>query len=199
MPAGQGLSIPATVTVGGQTASLSSGLDYAAPTITTIAPTTADTGGGTRVVIVGGNFGTLNATRYVRWGGISNIESLNWRQANHTHIILSSPAGQGTLKLHVWVNGQRSHPSFNFSYDPPVIRRVRPLSGTTEACRRWEDLSSYLVRVDSDASAERRCEDKEYLTITGESFGTRNLKARATSFEIQIPLKLYLSLLTLIA
>lgn len=122
-PAGQGASVPVSITVAGQ--QTSSAYGYQAPNIASISPANAPTSGGVRLTVVGSNFGT--SPRVTVDGRL--CEGIG---ASHGEIVCLLPEGEGTSRAVSVVAGDQVSPSFSgFSYDPPSVASVSPSSGPT--------------------------------------------------------------------
>ena len=87
-PAGSAGAVTVTVTVNGQSGSLTNGYSYIAPpTVTSVSPNTGTTAGGTAVTIMGTNFAT-GAT--VTFGGVAATSVV---VVNSTTLTATTPAG----------------------------------------------------------------------------------------------------------
>jgi len=104
--------VTVTVTVGGQSGSLTNGFTYvAAPTVSSVAPTSGSTAGGTAVTISGTNF-AAGAT--VTLGGTA---ATNVVVVNGTTITATTPAGSaGAVTVTVTVGGQSGSLTNGFTY-----------------------------------------------------------------------------------
>jgi hypothetical protein len=199
--AGEGTGMSISVTSGDQEDLYLDALSYTAPSLEWLSPESSYTSGtsdgspeGERIVmrIAGQNFGTTNATRSVNVSTGARIRSTDlagvddddqsstypgrWIGANHSLIEVYIPSGQSSsVAVSVEVEGQSSSQDLTFSYLPPAVKKVDPLYSSTEGCTSYESLSSYVSRLSEDASATRNCDVKEYITITGVSFGTKDL------------------------
>ncbi len=132
-PAHAAGTVDVTVTTPGGTSSTSgTGNDYtynqAAPTITTIAPTSGSTVGGTNVTITGTNF-IAGAT--VTFGGTA-ATSIN--VASATSITCTTPAhAAGAVNVVVTTSGGTATSTNGFTYNQaaPTITTIAPTSGST--------------------------------------------------------------------
>ncbi|MGC3958876.1 MAG: IPT/TIG domain-containing protein [Verrucomicrobiota bacterium] len=125
LPPGTGTNVPVVVTVGGQI-SPAVGFNYFRPAITNVSPATGPTAGGSFITLKGMYFGT-NGTVTIG-GNNAFVASTNW---SDTEIQCTLPAGQGTnVPVIVTSGGQASAPG-HFSYFPPGIVNVSPLTGPT--------------------------------------------------------------------
>lgn len=123
VPAGQGKNLPLVVTAGGQTANTDS-FSYYAPVITSIAPGEDSTQGGSLLTISGTNFGLSGTVKL----DYPTCSVTSW---DHGRITCTVPPGEGAhLPLVVTVSGQTTTNN-SFSYSPPVISSVSPLTGPT--------------------------------------------------------------------
>ena len=124
LPAGQGTNQVVKVSVGGQVSNTLM-FSYLPPNLTGINPLTGPTTGGTTLTLQGTNFGISGGS--VTVGGIAcPIVS-----QSSTQITCTLPAGQGTNQVvKVSVGGQVSS-AFMFSYLPPNLTGINPLTGPT--------------------------------------------------------------------
>src|ERR1019366_3912614 len=122
-------AVMVTVTVSGQSGSLSSGYTYVvAPAVTSVSPNNGPAAGGTAVTITGANFAT-GAT--VTFGGTA---ATNVVVVNSTTITATTPAGSaGAVTVTVTNPGGQSGSLANgFTYVvPPTVSSVSPNSGST--------------------------------------------------------------------
>ncbi|MVM38942.1 hypothetical protein GO730_17660 [Spirosoma sp. HMF3257] len=127
VPAGQGTNLPVVVTVSGQLSTSSVAFSYDAPSITSIAPASGPTSGGSVISLSGQSFGTSGV---VTIGGVrASLTGAGW---SHSRIECLLPSGQG-VNLPVVVtraDGQVSN-SLAFTYDAPLIASITPASGST--------------------------------------------------------------------
>ena len=123
VPAGQGSSIPVTVTTAGQTSN-SVSVSYTPPAITAITPTTGPTAGNTSITIIGSNFGV---SPNVSIGG----KNAPVTSGTHTQLVVNSPVGEGVNQPVVVNSGGQISNSAQFSYLPPAITGITPASGPT--------------------------------------------------------------------
>ena len=117
-----------TVTVSGQSGSLTSGYTYVvAPTVSSVAPNSGLAAGGTAVTITGTNF-AAGAT--VKFGSTA---ATNVVVVNATTITATTPAGSaGAATVTVTANGQSGSLTSGFTYVvPPTVSSVAPSSGST--------------------------------------------------------------------
>lgn len=124
-PPGEGTFVPVVVTVGIGSLTVSSYVNYAPPSIVSVAPHTGPTTGGTPLTIAGQDFGTNPA---VTLNGVTcSGLSVN---AAQTQITCTTPLGIGSnLPLTVTVSNQSVTLINAFSYAGPVITSVTPNSG----------------------------------------------------------------------
>ena len=127
-PAGSAGAVTVTVTVSGQSGSLTSGFTYVViPTVSSVAPNNGPTAGGTPVTITGTNF---SAGATVTFGAAAAI---NVVVVNSTTITATTPSGSaGTVAVTVTVNSQSGSLTNGFTYVvPPTVSSVSPNSGST--------------------------------------------------------------------
>jgi len=127
-PAGSAGAVTVTVTVSGQSGSLTSGFTYVViPTVSSVSPNSGSTAGGTAVTITGANF-AAGAT--VTFGGTA---ATNVVVVNSTTITAITPAkSAGAVTVAVTVGGQSGSLANGFSYIvPPTVSSVSPSSGST--------------------------------------------------------------------
>jgi len=115
-PAGNAGAVTVTVTVNGQSGSLTNGFTYvSAPTVSSVSPGSGPTSGGTAVTITGANFAS-GAT--VTFGGAA---ASNVVVVSSTTITATTPAGNaGAVTVTVTVNGQSGSLTNGFTYNAPV-------------------------------------------------------------------------------
>jgi len=127
-PPGTAGPVLVTVTIGGQSGSLSNGFTYVViPTVSSVSPNNGPAGGGTAVSISGTNF-AAGAT--VTFG---NAVAANVVVVSGTQITATTPAGSaGAVTVAVTVNGQTGSLSNGFTYVvPPTVTAVSPNNGST--------------------------------------------------------------------
>jgi Concanavalin A-like lectin/glucanases superfamily/Chitobiase/beta-hexosaminidase C-terminal domain/IPT/TIG domain/Fibronectin type III domain len=128
-PAGSAGAVTVTVTVGGQSGSLSSGFTYVvAPTVTGVSPSSGSTAGGTAVTITGTNFAS-GAT--VTFG---SAPATNVVVVNSTSITATTPAGStGAVTVTVTNPGALSGSlTSGYTYAVvPTVTGVSPSNGPT--------------------------------------------------------------------
>jgi IPT/TIG domain len=127
-PAGSAGAVTVTVTIGGQSGSLSNGFTFVvSPSVSSVAPNTGSTGGGTAVTLTGTNF-AAGAT--VTFGGTA---ATNVVVVNGTTITATTPAGSaGAVTVTVTVSGQSGSLTNGFTYVvPPTVSSVSPNAGST--------------------------------------------------------------------
>jgi len=127
-PAGSAGAVTVTVTVNGQSGSLTNGFSYLLPpTVSSISPNSGSTAGGTEVTITGTNF-AAGAT--VTFGGTA---ATNVAVVNTTIITAATPAGSaGAVTVTVTVSGQSGNLTSGFTYIVvPTPSSVSPNSGST--------------------------------------------------------------------
>ncbi|MGK5056656.1 IPT/TIG domain-containing protein [Janthinobacterium sp. LB2P49] len=127
-PAGTG-TVDITVITGGGTSATSAADQYtyvAAPTVSSISPTSGPTTGGTSVTINGTNFVGVTA---VTFGGTA-ASSFTFNSA--TQITATAPAGTGTVDVRVTTGGGTSAtgPADQFTYlATPTVSSISPTAG----------------------------------------------------------------------
>ncbi len=127
-PAHAAGAVTVTVTVSGQSGSLTNGYTYlVGPTVSSVAPNNGPVAGGTAVTITGTNF-AAGAT--VTFGGAA---ASNVVVVNSTTITATTPAGTaGAVTVAVTVSGLSGSLTNGFTYVvPPTVSSVSPASGTT--------------------------------------------------------------------
>ncbi|MFC5373244.1 IPT/TIG domain-containing protein [Brevundimonas faecalis] len=128
-PAGSEGTVDITVTNGGGTSATSASDRYtyvAAPTVTSISPTSGPSAGGTTVTITGTGFSGATG---VTFGGTA---ASGFTVVSATQITATSPAGTGTVDVRVTTSGGTSATSASdqFTYvAPPTVTAVSPNSG----------------------------------------------------------------------
>ncbi len=125
LPAGEGTSQQVRVTVAGQVANPLT-LDYDAPLLTSISPSSGPTSGGTLLTLQGANFGFTGS---VSVGGVPAPRAPAGN--SHTQLVVSLPPGQGASKDVVVTVGSRSSVALQFDYHPPQITSVSSSSAPT--------------------------------------------------------------------
>jgi hypothetical protein len=127
-PAGSAGAVTVTVTVSGQSGSLTNGFTYVVvPTVTGVSPNTGTTAGGTAVTIAGTNFAS-GAT--VKFGSTA---ATNVVVVSGTSITATTPAGSaGAVTVAVTIGGQSGSLASGFTYvATPTVTSVSPNTGTT--------------------------------------------------------------------
>jgi IPT/TIG domain/Fibronectin type III domain len=127
-PAGTAGAATVTVTVAGQSGSLTSGFTYVViPTVSSVSPNTGATAGGTAVTITGTNFAT-GAT--VKFGATAATGVV---VVSATSITATTPAGTaGATTVTVTIGGQSGSLTNGFTYvGTPTVTSVSPNSGLT--------------------------------------------------------------------
>jgi len=127
-PAGSAGALTVTVTVSGQSGSLTNGFTYiVTPTVTSVSPNNGPTAGGTAVTITGANF-AAGATVTFGSAAATNIVVVN-----STTITATTSAGSaGAVTVTVTVNSQSGSLANGFTYvAPPTVTSVSPNSGST--------------------------------------------------------------------
>ena len=128
-PAGSAGAVTVTVTVNGQSGSLTNGFTYIVPpTVSSVSPNNGLAAGGTAVTITGTNFAT-GAT--VTFGSAA---ATNVVVVNSTTITATTPAGSaGAVTVTVTnSNGQSGSLASAFTYVvPPTVSSISPNSGST--------------------------------------------------------------------
>ena len=130
-PAGAG-TVDVTVTTAGGTSAASAADQFtyvAAPTVTSISPTSGLPAGGASVTIAGTNFTGATAVKF----GATNATGFTVNSA--TSITATSPAGTGTVDITVTIVGGTSPNSasdqFTFILPVPTVTSVSPNTGPT--------------------------------------------------------------------
>ena len=127
-PAGSTGAVTVTVTVSGQSGSLTSGYTYEViPTVSSVSPSSGATAGGTAVTITGTNFATGATVTFAA------TPATNVVVVNSTTITATTPAGSaGAVTVTVTVGGQSGSLANGFTYiGTPSVSNVSPNSGTT--------------------------------------------------------------------
>ena len=123
-PSGVGKGIPVAVTSGGKTSAAFS-VDYLAPSVTALWPSSYDTlPGSTVLTVTGSNFGTAGS---VTVGGTSCPLTGTGYAQNTVQCTL--PAGQGLLQMVVVTAAAQSNAGFPFNYTAPSITSISPSGG----------------------------------------------------------------------
>ena len=125
-PAGSAGAVTVTVTANGQSGSLTSGFTYVVPpTVSSVAPSSGSTAGGTAVTITGTNF-VAGAT--VTFGSTA---ATNVVVVSGTSITATTPAGSsGAVTVTVTVSGQSGSLPSGYTYVvAPTVSSVTPGSG----------------------------------------------------------------------
>ena len=126
-PAGSAGAVNVVVTTGGGSATLPNGYTYgAAPTITSLSPTSGPTAGGTSVTIDGTN---LSGASSVTFGGAAATITTN----TATQITVTTPAGSaGAVNVVVTTVGGSATRTAGYAYvAAPTITSLSPTSGPT--------------------------------------------------------------------
>jgi IPT/TIG domain len=126
-PAGAAGAVNVVVTTVGGSATLPNGYTYgAAPTITSLSPTSGPTAGGTSVTIGGTN---LSGASSVTFGGAAATITAN----TATQIAVTTPAGSaGAVNVVVTTAGGTATQSAGYTYvAAPTITSLNPTSGPT--------------------------------------------------------------------
>jgi glucose/arabinose dehydrogenase len=130
-PSGAG-TVDVTVTVGGITSatSVSDRFSYAAPTVTSLNPSTGPASGGTAVTINGSGFATTAGGTTAKFGAdLATAVSCS----SSTQCVATSPIGIGTIDVTVTVAGMTSATSasdaFTYIGGPPSVTGVSPATG----------------------------------------------------------------------
>ena len=130
-PAGSAGTVDVTVTTPGGTSATSASDQFtyvAAPTVTSISPTSGPGSGGTVVIVTGTNFS--NATAVTFGAAAATTFTVN----SATQITATSPSGSNTVDIRVTTAGGTSAISAadQFTYIPaPTITGISPASGPT--------------------------------------------------------------------
>ena len=126
-PAGSAGAVTVTVTVNGQSGSLTNGFTYVVPpTVTSVAPNSGPVAGGTAVTITGTNF-AAGAT--VKFGATA---ATNVVVVNSTTITATTPAGSaGAVTVTVTVNGQSGSLTNGFTYTGTVAISFTQVASAT--------------------------------------------------------------------
>jgi len=129
-PAGAG-TVDIRITTAGGTSATSAADQYtyiAAPTVTSISPTSGPTAGGTTVVVNGTN---LSGATAVTFGGTA---ASGFTVNSATRITATAPAGAGTVDIRITTAGGTSatSPADRYTYIAlPSVTSVSPAQGTT--------------------------------------------------------------------
>ncbi len=120
-PPGQGRNVPVVVQTGAQ---VSNGfpIDYGAPLISMLLPSTSATPGGGLITVIGQNFGTAPT---VQVGG----RACAITTPGHTSVICTLPPGEGITQLRLTAADQFAIAPFQ--YDAPQIMTALPAAGPT--------------------------------------------------------------------
>jgi len=122
LPEGQGKDLEVLLTAGGQFSNIQL-FSYAAPSVTSVSPSSGPTEGGILLTIRGSSFGT-SPTASV------GANDCPVETHSHTEVACRLPAGVGTnLAVEVEAAGQTSNASVRFSYAPPVVTAIDPTQG----------------------------------------------------------------------
>jgi len=146
IPEGTGATNDVQVLDGLGVASNTRNYSYNAPSLTMVSPASGPSDGGTVITLTGNDFGpaSADALRSVSLGSASC--ALVPAGGSHTQVTCTTPEGQGTgHDVAITVDGQPSGTA-SFSYSPPSILSLDPVSGPAAGGTR--------------------------LTISGSSFGT---------------------------
>ena len=201
-PAGAGINVPVSVTVGGQGSIERNIFHYLPPTITDIQPRRLYTSGldkdGKEVLmrLTGAQFATANLTDDVQIKFHSPDGTLTATPAplshDHEEFQFIAPAGQGPqAKVLVVVENQTSNAYLQFGYFPPNITSVFPPQGPTSGCRilgeeDWRERISNIDPAEIETSTslqfQRRCVEREKMTLTGVSLGEPRAGSMADKF-----------------
>jgi len=126
LPQGQGLNVDVVVTAGDQS-SPPSKINYMAPSITAVSPSSSSTQGGDLVTLTGTNFGRTGS---VFVGG----QPCSWTadEYSHTQVVCTTTASTAvnTERINVTVSGQVSN-LWPYGFTNPSITRVSPATSTT--------------------------------------------------------------------
>lgn len=125
-PSGTGTNQLVTLTVDGRSTTASQTYSYAAPTLTSLTPTSGPTAGGITLTLSGSSFGASGAT--VQVGGAACPVTAQ----TQTSLECTLPEGQGVSRpVVVTVDGQSSNGAVRFNYAAPVLTQVSPTTGPT--------------------------------------------------------------------
>jgi Protein of unknown function (DUF4038)/IPT/TIG domain/Putative collagen-binding domain of a collagenase/Abnormal spindle-like microcephaly-assoc'd, ASPM-SPD-2-Hydin/Fibronectin type III domain len=127
-PPGAAGAATVTVTVAGQSGSLTGGFTFVVkPSVTSVSPAIGPPGGGTAVTITGTNFASGAA---VTFGAAA---ATNVTVTSGTTITATTPPGSGAVTVTVTnSNGQSGSLANGFTYlSPPTVTSVTPSSGST--------------------------------------------------------------------
>ncbi len=126
-PAGATGAVTVTVTVNGQSGSLTNGFTYVVtPTVSSVSPNSGPVAGGTAVTITGTNFAS-GAT--VTFGGAA---ATNVAVVNSTMITATTPAGNtGAVTVAVTLNGQSGVLTNGFTYTGTVAISFSQVASST--------------------------------------------------------------------
>ena len=134
IPPGQGANLSVVVTVGGLSNSNPPLFSYQPPLISSLNPANGPTLGGGVLTVYGSNFGLSATVTFVGSAGAPHYLTCApyGLGQSHTQIQCTIPPFQGTaIPVYVNVSGQLSA-SRPYSYNPPVISAISPLTGPTQ-------------------------------------------------------------------
>lgn len=186
-PAGSAGAVDVTVT-NGSTSPISAADQYtyvAAPTVTSISPTSGPTGGGTSVIITGTNFSTTTGAAGVKFGATN---AASYTVNSNTQITATAPAGTGTIDVTVTTVGGTSATtaSDQFTYvAAPTVTSISPTSGpggggTTVTITGTNLLNATAVTFGATAAAGFTVNSATQITATSPA-GTSTVDVRVTT------------------
>jgi hypothetical protein len=126
LPAGQGTTLPVVLSTAAQVGNTLT-FSYSPPAVSTVTPVNGPTSGGTVITLTGSSFGISGS---VLIGGVSCV--LIPGTYSHAGTQCSVPVGSGVnLPITVTVASQATTATAAFSYNPPTIASISPLTGIT--------------------------------------------------------------------
>ncbi|MGX0962453.1 hypothetical protein AB7M63_002902 [Bradyrhizobium japonicum] len=186
-PAGSAGTVDVTVT-NGSTSPTSAADQYtyvAAPTVTSITPTSGPTGGGTSVIITGTNLSTTTGAAGVKFGAIN---AASYTVNSNTQITATAPAGTGTVDVTVTTVGGTSATtaSDQFTYvAAPTVTSISPTTGpggggTTVTITGTNFIGATAVTFGATAAAGFTVNSATQITATSPA-GTSTVDVRVTT------------------
>ncbi|WP_039148614.1 IPT/TIG domain-containing protein [Bradyrhizobium japonicum] len=186
-PAGSAGAVDVTVT-NGSTSPTSAADQFtyvAAPTVTSISPTSGPTGGGTSVIITGTNFSTTTGAAGVKFGATN---AASYTVNSNTQITATAPAGTGTVDVTVTTVGGTSATtaSDQFTYvAAPTVTSISPTTGpggggTTVTITGTNFTGATAVTFGATAAAGFTVNSATQITATSPA-GTSTVDVRVTT------------------
>eukprot|EP00163_Fabomonas_tropica_P033242 TRINITY_DN863_c0_g1_i5.p1 TRINITY_DN863_c0_g1~~TRINITY_DN863_c0_g1_i5.p1 ORF type:complete len:6170 (-),score=768.16 TRINITY_DN863_c0_g1_i5:895-19404(-) len=131
VPAGVGLNLVVTVTIGGNTNNPGARFTYAPPTVTLASLQTGPTLGGSVVTLSGTNFGVAGNSVVLKVGGIACQNPTN-NVLSDTKVKCVVPAGIGYNRdIFIDASGQDTTLSNAWTYLAPTVLTITPTTGGT--------------------------------------------------------------------